>query len=114
MESKERNHTAGEATIRAKATTQNILGGEPPPERVHPKWTRHFEDLTRLREKILAKKETLAEDVNVNSESRFMGEHLADAASDSYDRDWALSVLSSEQSALSEIEQALDRIARGN
>ena len=39
--------------------------------------------------------------------------HMADAGTDEYDRDLALGVLSSEQDALYQIEQALDRIRNG-
>lgn len=45
-------------------------------------------------------------------ESAF-GMHQADAGSDSYDRDFALSLLSQEQDALYEINEALERINRG-
>src|SRR5437773_1731815 len=112
MESKV-NHGDGSATLRAKATTQNVLGLDTPQPKVNPKWARHCENLTRLRDEVLAKKETLTQNANVSGESGVLGEHLADAATDSYDRDWALSMLSSEQSALYEIEAALDRINRG-
>ena len=40
--------------------------------------------------------------------------HMADAASDTYDCDWALSMLSSDQNALYEIEQAINRIENGS
>lgn len=39
--------------------------------------------------------------------------HMADAGTDSFDRDFALGMLSSEQDALYQIEQALDRIRNG-
>ena len=38
---------------------------------------------------------------------------MADVATNSYDRDWALSMISSEQNVLYEIEQALNRIRTG-
>jgi DnaK suppressor protein len=41
------------------------------------------------------------------------GLHQADAGSDSYDRDFALNLLSQEQDALFEIDEALKRISRG-
>jgi RNA polymerase-binding transcription factor DksA len=41
------------------------------------------------------------------------GLHQADAGSDAYDRDFALSVLSQEQDALFEIDEALKRLAKG-
>src|SRR5262249_30767453 len=99
---------------RARASTQSILGrrGANRPH-VQAKWARHYEDLKGLRDQILSKKEMLAQDANANIDNPLFGEHMADAATDSYDRDWALSMLSSEQTALYEIEEALDRLARG-
>jgi DnaK suppressor protein len=47
------------------------------------------------------------------SESSAFGMHQADAGSDAYDRDFALSLLSQEQDALYEIDQALKRIELG-
>lgn len=41
------------------------------------------------------------------------GLHQADAGSDSYDRDFALNLLSQEQDALFEIDEALKRLAKG-
>jgi RNA polymerase-binding transcription factor DksA len=39
--------------------------------------------------------------------------HMADAGTDTYDRDFALGMLSSEQDALYEIDEALNRIRNG-
>jgi len=47
------------------------------------------------------------------SEASAFGMHQADAGSDAYDRDFALSLLSQEQDALYEIEEALKRIEAG-
>src|SRR5438045_4944401 len=47
------------------------------------------------------------------SEASAFGMHQADAGSDAYDRDFALSLLSQEQDALYEIDQALKRIEVG-
>ncbi|MCB1205750.1 MAG: TraR/DksA C4-type zinc finger protein, partial [Verrucomicrobiae bacterium] len=46
-------------------------------------------------------------------DSSAFGMHQADAGSDSYDRDFALNILSQEQNALYEIEEALQRIETG-
>lgn len=48
------------------------------------------------------------------SEASAFGMHQADAGSDAYDRDFALSLLSQEQDALYEIDQALKRIELGS
>jgi RNA polymerase-binding transcription factor DksA len=42
------------------------------------------------------------------------GQHMADAGTDTFDRDFALSLVSSEQEALSEIEAAIKRIRDGS
>jgi len=47
------------------------------------------------------------------SEASAFGMHQADAGSDAYDRDFALNLLSQEQDALYEIEEALTRVNRG-
>jgi RNA polymerase-binding transcription factor DksA len=47
------------------------------------------------------------------SEGSAFGMHQADAGSDAYDRDFALSLLSSEQNSLYEIDEALKRIDDG-
>ena len=48
------------------------------------------------------------------SEASAFGMHQADAGSDAYDRDFALSLLSQEQDALYEIDEALKRIDLGS
>ena len=46
------------------------------------------------------------------SEASAFGMHQADAGSDAYDRDFALSLLSQEQDSLYEIDEALKRIRK--
>ena len=113
MQGRDKFNLARENLARTKASTQDILGIESKP-RVQSKWARHHQHLLKLREQLLAKKEALAQDVNADRESPLFGEHMADAATDSYDRDWALSMLSSGQSAFYEVEQALQRIRYGS
>ena len=48
-----------------------------------------------------------------NNEASAVGQHQADAGSDAYEKDFALSLLSQEQDALYEIEEALKRIELG-
>src|SRR5438105_12924123 len=47
------------------------------------------------------------------SEASALGMHQGDAGSDAYDRDFALNLLSQEQDALYEIDEALKRIESG-
>lgn len=48
-----------------------------------------------------------------DTESHAFGQHQADAGSDAYDRDFALSLLSQEQDALYEIDEAISRLENG-
>lgn len=57
-------------------------------------------------------RDTLRSRAEGNEASAF-GMHQADAGSDSYDRDFALNLLSQEQDALYEIEEAIKRVENG-
>ncbi|RYD72622.1 MAG: molecular chaperone DnaK, partial [Verrucomicrobiaceae bacterium] len=75
------------------------------------------ERLLHLRDNILDSMNGVAKDTlrsrAEGSEASAFGMHQADAGSDAYDRDFALSLLSQEQDALYEIEEALKRIEGG-
>ena len=76
------------------------------------------ERLLQLRDSLLDAMAGVAKD-NLRSraegsEASAFGMHQADAGSDAYDRDFALSLLSQEQDALYEIEEALKRIQLGS
>jgi RNA polymerase-binding transcription factor DksA len=94
------------------ATTEQILGGMPAvTPRVPSRWKRHFNRLAALRDYLLSQREDWSRDAR--EEQPGFGEHMADAATDSFDRDFALSMLSAEQDSLYEIEQAIRRIELG-
>jgi DnaK suppressor protein len=73
--------------------------------------------LLQLRDNILDSMNGVAKDTlrarAEGSEASAFGMHQADAGSDAYDRDFALSLLSQEQDALYEIEEALKRLESG-
>jgi RNA polymerase-binding transcription factor DksA len=75
------------------------------------------ERLVHLRDNMLDSMTGVAKDTlrsrAEGSEASAFGMHQADAGSDAYDRDFALSLLSQEQDALYEIEEALKRIESG-
>jgi RNA polymerase-binding transcription factor DksA len=75
------------------------------------------ERIFQLRDTILESMHGVAKDTlrsrAEGSEASAFGMHQADAGSDAYDRDFALSLLSQEQDALYEIEEALKRIELG-
>jgi RNA polymerase-binding transcription factor DksA len=96
------------------STTLDILGASAPEARqpkIDAKWSRHYKNLLELRDKLLVQAGKLAKDVTEGTPTYSM--HMADAGTDSFDRDFALSLLSSDQDALYEIEQAMKRIQTG-
>ena len=75
------------------------------------KWRSAFRRLKDLREELLQRQSypsraALEEQPNFST-------HMADAGTDQYDRDFALGLLSSEQDALYQVEQAMDRVRNG-
>ena len=78
---------------------------------------RQKERLLQLRDGMLDSMTGVARDTlrsrAEGSEASAFGMHQADAGSDAYDRDFALSLLSQEQDALYEIDEALKRIEQG-
>jgi RNA polymerase-binding transcription factor DksA len=73
--------------------------------------------LLELRDHFLDQMQSVAQDSlrsrAENNEASAVGQHQADAGSDAYEKDFALSLLSQEQDALYEIEEALKRIELG-
>ncbi len=76
----------------------------------------------KQRQRLLLLKDTLLDSISGVARGHFQsggdssafGEHQADAGSDAYDRDFALSILSQEQNSLYEIDEALKRIDDGS
>ena len=99
-------------------TTGTILPDKNHKERRLDPFTRGQKDkLLQLRDAMVDSMAGVAKD-NLRSraegsEASAFGMHQADAGSDAYDRDFALSLLSQEQDALYEIDQALKRIELG-
>ncbi len=95
-----------------------ILPGKNHKEKKLDPFTRSQKDkLLQLRDAMVDSMAGVAKD-NLRSraegsEASAFGMHQADAGSDAYDRDFALSLLSQEQDALYEIDQALKRIELG-
>ena len=87
------------------------------PRRLDPFTRTQKEKLLQLRDAMVDSMAGVAQDTlrsrAEGSEASAFGMHQADAGSDAYDRDFALSLLSQEQDALYEIDQALKRIELG-
>jgi DnaK suppressor protein len=93
-----------------KAFTTDILG-KSQDNHVNPKWQSHYRRLNDLRSQLSSLKAGLTD--AAKQEQQTFSLHIADAGTDQYDQDFALSMISSEQTALYEIDQALNRIRTG-
>jgi RNA polymerase-binding transcription factor DksA len=102
------------------ATAAAILGIQPvgaskrgPTEnsvKVKPEWVKYQQTLLDLRERLISQMNGLAKESAEQMASYSL--HMADSGTDNFDRDFALSLLSSDQDAIYEIEEALRRIER--
>ena len=85
--------------------------------RLDPFTRKQKEKLLQLRDAMVDSMAGVAKDTlrsrAEGSEASAFGMHQADAGADAYDRDFAFSLLSQEQDALYEIDQALKRIELG-
>jgi DnaK suppressor protein len=99
------------------ATASAILGrpvakgsNGPDMKKVKPEWQKFYLHLLELREQLVRQMNGLAQE----SAQELAGYslHMADSGTDNFDRDFALSLLSSDQDAVYEIEEALKRIER--
>jgi RNA polymerase-binding transcription factor DksA len=109
-----------------KATAASILGFAPVPKgkqvpktgytsngaaKIKPEWQKYYDTLLELRDRLLAQMNGLAKESAETVTSYSL--HMGDAGTDNFDRDFALSLLSSDQDAIYEIEEALRRIEKG-
>jgi len=100
------------------ASSASVLGmGGPRPKsaplvavKVKPEWVKYHQHLLELRDRLLAQMSGLAKESAEEMTSYSL--HMADSGTDNFDRDFALSLLSSDQDAIYEIEEALKRIEK--
>ncbi|MGD0615128.1 MAG: TraR/DksA C4-type zinc finger protein [Verrucomicrobiota bacterium] len=78
--------------------------------RIKPEWQKFYNHLLELREQLLRQMNGLAKESA--QEMAGYSLHMADSGTDNFDRDFALSLLSSDQDAIYEIEEALKRIEK--
>lgn len=95
----------------ARAKTSEILSKPGETARINPKWQHHYDKLLSLREELMRRRGSMEQAGREEQPSFSL--HMADAATDEFDRDLAMSIASSEQEAVYEIEAALDRIRHG-
>lgn len=94
-----------------RASTTDILGNRKN-GRINPVWRQHYLRLLDLRDALTARQSRLVEEAK--DQLPTFSEHMGEAGTDQYDQDFALSMLSSDQSALYEIDEALNRIRDGS
>jgi RNA polymerase-binding transcription factor DksA len=88
-------------------------------DKVPEKFRRYFRLLVDLRNHVLTSLGEHTEETLLKSSKddtgdlSGYGQHMADAGTDTFDRDFALSLVSSEQEALAEIEAAIKRVHNG-
>jgi RNA polymerase-binding transcription factor DksA len=123
----ETNHKATSTTSLKTKSSVNGNGDDDEPLRPQVKlpqdaktfafFDRQKKRLLELRDHFLDQMQSVAQDSlrsrAENNEASAVGQHQADAGSDAYEKDFALSLLSQEQDALYEIEEALKRIEVG-
>jgi RNA polymerase-binding transcription factor DksA len=115
---KRANHTsASKKGSNSTPDTLSLLGQNHKERRLDPFTRQQKDKLLHLRDAMVDSMAGVAQDTlrsrAEGSEASAFGMHQADAGSDAYDRDFALSLLSQEQDALYEIDQALKRIELG-
>jgi RNA polymerase-binding transcription factor DksA len=92
---------------------------DPDADSIPEKFRRYYKLLIELRNHITGQldqhtEETLKRSSKDDSgDLSSYGQHMADAGTDTFDRDFALSLVSNEQEALSEVEAAIQRIKAG-
>ncbi|HET7625824.1 MAG TPA: TraR/DksA C4-type zinc finger protein [Verrucomicrobiae bacterium] len=107
-----RTRQVKQTSRRPRAATSDVLGATAAPNAPVPgKWKKQYQRLARLRNFLLDRKGDLVKDAQ--EEQTSFSQHMADAGTDSFDRDLALSRISSEQDAVYEIDQAMNRIRNG-
>jgi len=87
------------------------LNGYLPQGKVKAEWQKFYQNLIELRERLRDQMSGLAKESQAEMESYSL--HMGDSGTDNFDRDFALSLLSSDQDAVYEIEEALKRIEKG-
>lgn len=115
---KNSQHVNGVRLLKPGSQLDAILGVKQKTNRKLDPFVRtQREKLLQLRDAMVDSMAGVAQDTlrarAEGSEASAFGMHQADAGSDAYDRDFALSLLSQEQDALYEIDQALKRIDLG-
>lgn len=105
------NKSAGSATAAAILGHQAVKrNDDSTPKKIKAEWQKYYRHLLELRDQLLHQMNGLAKESAQEISGYSL--HMADSGTDNFDRDFALSLLSSDQDAIYEIEEALKRIER--
>jgi RNA polymerase-binding transcription factor DksA len=106
-----RGRTQGSATVASILGIASSKSNPSGPMVVRPEWEKYYRILLDLRDRLHNQMSGLAKESaeEINNYSL----HMADSGTDNFDRDFALSLLSADQDAIYEIEEALKRIQKG-
>ncbi len=114
---KNEKKAAGQSKAPISANAAAILGHTITPTKrkngavkIKPEWQKYYARLLELRDQLILQMNGLAKESA--QEMAGYSLHMADSGTDNFDRDFALSLLSSDQDAIYEIEEALKRIEK--
>jgi RNA polymerase-binding transcription factor DksA len=94
-------HSAVHSTVKVRKNGEVKIKAE---------WAKYYQRLLELRDQLMGQMHGLAKESA--QEMAGYSLHMADSGTDNFDRDFALSLLSSDQDAVYEIEEALKRIEK--
>jgi DnaK suppressor protein len=109
---------ASAAAILGRPQSKGVKTGAPlaaslawtPVSKVKPDLQKYYQNLLDLHERLRNQMTGLAKESQAEMENYSL--HMGDSGTDNFDRDFALSLLSSDQDAIYEIEEALKRIEK--
>jgi RNA polymerase-binding transcription factor DksA len=110
--SESRSKAQGPATVASILGSTVVKPGAPPVRgQVRAEWEKYYYNLIDLRDRLTSQISGLAKESAEEISGYSL--HMADSGTDNFDRDFALSLLSADQDAVYEIDEALKRIQKG-
>jgi len=111
VKAKARTQPHGLATAAAILGSHSVKVQKNGGVKIKAQWAKYYNRLLELRDQLTRQMTGLAKESA--QEMAGYSLHMADSGTDNFDRDFALSLLSSDQDAMYEIEEALKRIEKG-
>ena len=108
---KKPNNKVGAASVSAILGKPKGRSSTPTIDEIKPEWRKYYKLLIDLRERLIHQMNNLAKDSAEQIPTPSL--HMAESGTDNFERDFALSLLSSDQDALYEIDEALKRMQKG-